>query len=144
MRSFVVKIVFLYFLAWSFNVSAQSVVIKVTHIRNTKGVLQLKFYKNATSFDNDTPFMIKRVPKDKVVNGELSVKFHLDSGTYGIALIDDENNNGKMDYNFFGLPAEGFGFSNFYLTGMHKPKFSDFDFVLKKETKEVHIKIRYM
>jgi len=27
-------------------------------------------------------------------------------------LLDDENDNKKMDYNWFGLPQEGYGFSN--------------------------------
>lgn len=42
------------------------------------------------------------------------------------------------------LPNEGFGFSNYYHKGMSQPSFNQFDFYLKKETKEIEIKIRYM
>jgi uncharacterized protein (DUF2141 family) len=33
-------------------------------------------------------------------------------GAYAIMLIDDENNNGKLDTNFLGIPSEGCGASN--------------------------------
>ena len=35
----------------------------------------------------------------------------LPSGTYALALIHDENGNGKLD-TMMGIPREGFGFSN--------------------------------
>lgn len=34
------------------------------------------------------------------------------SGTYAVTVLDDTNNNGKMDFNFLGLPKKGYGFSN--------------------------------
>ncbi|MCC6370579.1 MAG: DUF2141 domain-containing protein, partial [Bacteroidia bacterium] len=67
----------------------------------------------------------------------------LKPGVYGIAILDDENTNEKMDYGWF-LPKEGFGFSDYYHSNMSHPKFESFDFVLKKEAKKVEIKLRYL
>lgn len=36
----------------------------------------------------------------------------IEGGTYAIKLFHDENDNGKMDTNMFGIPKEGYGFSN--------------------------------
>lgn len=36
----------------------------------------------------------------------------LQPGRYAVAVIHDENGNGKLDTNAFGMPTEGFGFSN--------------------------------
>ncbi len=75
----------------------------------------------------------------------MMVKFSLDPGIYGLSLLDDENSNGKMEYNFFGIPKEGFGFSDYYHTGITKPKFDAFKFSIDKDqTKRITIRIRYM
>ncbi|MBB1390840.1 DUF2141 domain-containing protein [Shewanella sp. SG44-6] len=33
-------------------------------------------------------------------------------GQYAIRFFQDENNNGTLDTNLFGMPSEGYGFSN--------------------------------
>jgi uncharacterized protein (DUF2141 family) len=47
--------------------------------------------------------------------------------------LDDENSTGKMEYNMFGIPREGFGFSNYYHKGLLKPHFDAFSFSVKKK-----------
>lgn len=49
------------------------------------------------------------------MNGVLSVQLKLEQGEFGIALIDDENENSELDRNSIKVPKEGFGFSDFYL-----------------------------
>jgi uncharacterized protein (DUF2141 family) len=36
----------------------------------------------------------------------------LPPGQYAVQVMHDENDNGKFDTNFVGLPIEGYGFSN--------------------------------
>ena len=38
--------------------------------------------------------------------------FQVPPGRYAVVVIHDENSNMKLDRNFFGIPTEGFGFSN--------------------------------
>ncbi|MDD4150792.1 MAG: DUF2141 domain-containing protein, partial [Bacteroidales bacterium] len=64
-------------------------------------------------------------------------------GQYGIALLDDENNDKQMNYSFF-IPTEGFGFSNYYATGLSKPSFDKFCFDFGKKDKTIVIKVRYI
>lgn len=61
-------------------------------------------------------------------------------GRYGIAVFHDENNNGKVDTNFLGLPKEGFGFSR--ITPMRKPSFDETSFELKKRAR-APVRLRY-
>ena len=50
-----------------------------------------------------------------------------------------------MDYNFLGIPKEGFGFSNYYHTGLTKPKLNSFAFeVLENKNTKVEVKMKYM
>ena len=75
--------------------------------------------------------------------GALIVSYAVKPGTYGIAILDDENNNQKMDYGLL-LPKEGFGFSDYYHTGMSQPDFRKFSFVMGNASKTVFIKLRYL
>jgi uncharacterized protein (DUF2141 family) len=117
--------------------------IKITDVRSTTGNFILGFYKDSKSFKKRQPFKWDKVAKKDMQNGVLVFKTALPPGTYGIALLDDENNNGKVDYGFF-LPIEGFGFSGYIHRGMSIPTFKDFDFQHISADKEVVIKVKYI
>lgn len=46
-------------------------------------------------------------------------------GKYAIVVIHDENRNGELDTNLFGIPTEGHGFSSGAEVTMSAPSFSD-------------------
>jgi uncharacterized protein (DUF2141 family) len=129
--------------AGSPHLQAQSLHIYITGFRNTMGSVQLAVFKCQKSFEKDTPFLSQTLPKSRIRNGELKVVLNLPPDTYGIAVLDDENENGKMDYSFF-VPREGFGFSDYIHSGLTRPRFSDFSFSLREELKVVKIRIKYM
>jgi uncharacterized protein (DUF2141 family) len=122
----------------------QTLNVHVTGIRNNSGNIRLAFYNTSPAFDNEKPLFVKTLSKSNLSQNALKISYSdLKPGVYGIAILDDENKNEKMDYGLF-LPKEGFGFSDYYLTGVKRPKFESFDFVLKNEIKTVEIKVRYL
>jgi uncharacterized protein (DUF2141 family) len=126
------------------QISAQTLTIHVAGIRNAEGSIRLGFYADSESFDKEKALFFRTVTKTGMSKGQLTFTLYdIKPGTYGIAVLDDENNNQKMDYGLI-LPKEGFGFSDYYHSGMTRPKFSQFDFVLGKESKSVTIVMRYM
>jgi uncharacterized protein (DUF2141 family) len=140
-----VKILIGFLLAVSFiQMTAQSLNIKIENIRDTTGIIFLAFFRDDGSFHEGKPFMVKKVSKESMVNGSLSVSLCIEAGHYGIALLDDENSDDRMEYNWLGIPREGFGFSDFYARGLRRPAFSDFDFDVKDSTKNIRIVIRYI
>ncbi|MFH2143242.1 MAG: DUF2141 domain-containing protein [Bacteroidota bacterium] len=42
----------------------------------------------------------------------LVTSVELKQGKYGLTLLDEGISYGDMDYNFMGIPTEGYGFSN--------------------------------
>lgn len=46
------------------------------------------------------------------------------AGTYAVTVLDDTNMDGKMDFNFIGLPKKGYGFSNDAKATLSPPSFS--------------------
>lgn len=117
--------------------------IKVTEIRSPKGKILLNVFKDNFSYDDEKPFKQLAFDKKEINNGTLNISCELEPGTYGFTVVDDENNNGKIDKNFIGVPKEGFGFSNFFMEKMKKPKFDDFKVDLKTQSKII-IRVKYM
>lgn len=123
---------------------SQTLTVKVSGIRNAKGTIRLAFFATSTEYKTEKPKITKIVKKDILKNGTMTMSFKdIPQGKYGVALLDDENNNQLMEYSFF-LPVEGFGFSDYYHTGLKKPDFNNFCFLLGKEDKTILIKVRYM
>lgn len=77
-------------------------------------------------------------------NGVLTAQIELPKGTYGIAVLDDENKDSEMNYTFLGMPPEGFGFANYYHTGFSYPKFEDFKFNHTSSSLTHIVKLRYL
>lgn len=127
------------------SIQAQNIEVLFSNIRSPRGQIVVKVFKDDKGFDEDKPFRIVKFPKAGIIKGEMTGKLSLEPGTYGLALLDDENSNGEMEYNFVHMPKEGFGFSNYYLTGLSKPHFEKFQFTLNKDQKpKINMKIRYL
>ena len=118
-------------------------ILNVSEIRNKNGVIRLGIYKNNSTFQEEKPFLVKSFSKDKKIDGKLTFSFSVNVGEFGIALLDDENENGKMDYSFF-IPQEGFGFSNYFHSGLRMPTFENFKFVVtKNNSTKINLVIKY-
>ncbi len=119
-----------------------SITITVTNIRNHKGVIRFKFFDDATPFPHDTGFRKVVVKKSEISGDSFTVTYDGFTSQYmGIALLDDENDNWKLDMGWF-LPKEGHAFSNYYHTALRKPVYRDFRFLLTGN-KKVVMKMKY-
>lgn len=123
------------------NISAVNV--SITGIRNASGSIRIGLYTSESTFEDEIPLKRIILPKTNLRSGQVTTTFQVPYGTYGIALMDDENGNEEMDYGFL-LPEEGFGFSNYYHTGLSKPSFSDFKFSVQGSVMNVTVKMKYM
>ncbi len=132
-----------FFILMSACVLAQTITLHVTGIRSNSGSIRIQFFDTKKNFDDEKPLFTKTAPKMSMNGGALIVSYAVKPGTYGIAILDDENNNQKMDYGLL-LPKEGFGFSDYYHTGMSQPDFRKFSFVMGNASKTVFIKLRYL
>ncbi len=78
-----------------------------------------------------------------IVNEKCTAVFDsLPKGEYAVACFHDENNNGKLDKNFLGMPSEGVGASNNAKGFLGPPKFKDAKFVVETNTTQ-NISIAY-
>ena len=125
------------------KVNDPNVKIVIEGVRSDIGKIVIAVFKDQEGFKNRKP--VKRVELNKSEFVENEIVLSLDAGVYGISVLDDENNNNKMDYNFLGMPKEGFGFSNYYHKGLSKPHFDKFKFEIKNTSVElIEIKLKYI
>jgi len=64
-------------------------------------------------------------------------------GTYALAVIHDENMNGKLDTNWLGIPKEGYGFSNDVKALLGAPSFSAASFKYDGGTLDLMVSLHY-
>lgn len=131
------------FLAAALSTSAadtqvSTVTVDVTNIDAMRGTLIVVLYDNKADFDGGEPLQLSKVP---VSEQQHKLTFDkLVPGTYAVKLFHDENDNGKLDTNFLGIPSEGYGFSN--NGGAFGPSsFADAAFSVAADTK-INIKLR--
>lgn len=140
----ILKIIFTWLLISGSIAFGQNLTVTFTNIRNANGVFRVGFFTNQETYDSGDPAFYKTVSKAGIQNNTLTVTFHdIPEGIYGIAVLDDENENDKTDFGIF-LPIEGFGFSNYSVSMLQVPKFSDFDFVYQKPKTQVTIQLKYL
>ena len=145
MKSFKLFSLFIILLVSEYSYSQLSgqLILNVSEIRNKNGILRIGIYKDNSTFQEKKPFLVKSFSKDKLIDGKLTFSFSIDVGEFGIALLDDENENGEMDYSFF-IPQEGFGFSNYFHSGLRMPTFENFKFmVTKNNSTKINLIIKY-
>jgi uncharacterized protein (DUF2141 family) len=126
-------------------VAAGELQLSVDHLRNERGQLLVAIYSADAreSFPKHPELALKRlvVPADRSAQA-----LHIDGlppGRFAVSVVHDENANGTMDHNFFGLPTEGFGFSNNPTVRFSLPSFDDAAFTLDSEPRQLHVSLTY-
>ena len=122
---------------------AQSATLNLKGIRNQKGHIQVSVFENAKQFEDEEPAKILYFDKKDVVKGNKSININLNPGNYGITILDDEDDSKDMTYRLGIYPREGVGFSNYKLSGMTKPKFTDFDFTVQNGNLQILVDMKY-
>jgi uncharacterized protein (DUF2141 family) len=126
------------------STGAQNVTVRVTDLRSDKGLVRACMTTRADLFPNcrDDPHAHRKV----IPAGQASTItfFQVVPGAYAIALLHDENGNGKADRALGMMPKEGFGFSRDAKVRMAPPRFEDAVFNHDAKPQNLTIRMRYL
>ena len=101
---------------------AADVTVTVDHIENADGLVYITLWGSADTWLDDKK-SLQNIGQQAVV-GQLTYVLHdVAPGRYAIATFHDENDNGRMDFNFIGYPTEGFAFSRDVRPFLSAPSF---------------------
>jgi uncharacterized protein (DUF2141 family) len=118
----------------------QTLTVQITNIKNDEGQIAVALYNSAKDFMK-TRYQGKTT---KAAKGEVEIVFeNIPSGSYSLSVMHDANVNEKLDSNLFGIPKEGFGFSNNAMGTFGPPSFEKAK-VEVSSTKSISIAMRYM
>ena len=136
------KIVLLIFITGlSILLNAQNdnnIIINISNISSNEGQILVKLYNSEESFLKT----IYRLEKATINNNKAQLTFrNIGKGIYTFAVFHDRNGNGKMDFNFLGMPKEGVASSNNAKGFFGPPAFEDAKFEVKNEDHVQHIKM---
>jgi uncharacterized protein (DUF2141 family) len=118
--------------------------VVITGLHSDAGEVSVALFNEAAAFPKH-PEKAVAILYSKIRNGKSEAVFeNLSPGEYAISVFHDENNNKKMDSNFFGVPKEGVGASNNAKGHLGPPKYQDAKFVFIGPDLTMSITITYL
>src|SRR5215813_2778041 len=117
-----------------------TLILKVTGLRSEKGQVKIAVFNSSEKWLSEQPIYSSTINVDsQIVTWRIN---DVPYGDYGVAVFHDENSNGKMDKNVFGIPLEPYGFSNNVRVTFGPPKWEEAKFTVKGSTVEVSIGVK--
>ena len=118
--------------------------VKAEGLRSDRGQVICELYSSAEGFPAKPEKAVAKVSA-AIHQGQASCEFAgLAAGTYAVALIHDENGNGRLDTNFLGIPREGVGATNNARSRFGPPKFDEAAFHYTGGVLELVVKMGYL
>ena len=106
-----------------FATAQNTVTVTVTGLKSSNGNLMLEMV--------DAKGKVVAQKLETISNKKSTIVIEdVKQGTYAIRFFHDENNNQKMDTGTFGIPTEGYGFSNNARGFMGPPDLEDMLFTV--------------
>ncbi len=116
--------------------------VTVSGLRSNLGEVHVALYDDADRFPEDGKYLISSAIS--ATAGEVTVAFKdLAAGNYALAVYHDENGNNEFDQGIFGVPLEGYGFSNNASVFFGPPDFEEAAVTLAEPAADIKIRMTY-
>lgn len=118
--------------------------VKILDIRNSTGAVACALFESSIGFPTEYLHAASRIMVIKVRDRQARCDFEdIAPGSYALAVVHDENMNGKLDVNWLGIPIEGYGFSNDASALLGAPSFSAASFPYNGQNLEMTLGLHY-
>jgi uncharacterized protein (DUF2141 family) len=130
--------------AFSQSSSCPGIHIKILNIKNSTGTIACALFESSSGFPIEYLRYATSIMAIEIRDKQARCDFlGILPGTYALAVIHDENRNGKLDTSWLGAPKEGYGFSNNPKIFLSAPSFSAATFRYDGENLELTITLNY-
>ncbi|MCS6820631.1 MAG: DUF2141 domain-containing protein [Microscillaceae bacterium] len=138
----------LFILLTGFEIPSQksdkaTLILEITDIRSNMGKILLSVFNTPDGFPAQAEKAHRTLQYKVTGNTAIITIPDLPMGEYAIAILHDEDNNGKMNRNFLGVPKEGYGASNDARNMFSPPDYEKAKFLLNTPQKKMKIKMMY-
>jgi len=117
-------------------INSRTITLEIINVIENGGIIYVFIYSNEQSYRNrEANFMFQFASNSKVISHELSIPY----GEYAIAIFQDSNNNGQLDYGLFGIPRELVGMSNYLGRGFPANNFDKLKMSVNDTTDKITV-----
>ncbi len=116
--------------------------VDVTELRSGDGEVHLAVFATPETFPDSDAILAEAIVRAKAA-GVYWVFTGLKPGTYALAVYHDENENREFDSGFFGIPLEGYAFSNDAGVFFGPPDFADAAVTVPGKGARITIRMTY-
>ena len=124
--------------------SCPGIHVKVLNIKNSKGTVACALFDSPDGFPIEYLRYAASMMAIEIRDTQARCDFAaIPPATYALIVIHDENRNGKLDTNWMGVPAEGYGFSSDAKATLSAPSFSAAKFQYGGGALDLTIRLHY-
>jgi uncharacterized protein (DUF2141 family) len=122
--------------------SSANLTLTVNKIKSDKGVVRVLLFDKAAGFPDVVENAVKNASL-KIIGNKAVITFeNIPTGTYAISVFHDSENTGKLRTNNFGIPRDGYGFSNNASGTFGPPSFEKAAFKVNAGNNSVNIDLK--
>lgn len=123
------------------NRKTANINITIKGVKGRSGLMRIALFNGGSGFPSD-PHLATKTTSIKIQGSNVFYSFEdMPFGEYAISVIQDENQNEKIDTGMFGIPTEKYGFSNNPKINFGPPSFSECRFTLGKQHTQLTINL---
>ncbi|MEH6388960.1 DUF2141 domain-containing protein [Pseudomonas profundi] len=117
---------------------------RISDIRNSTGTVACALFESSKGFPTEFLRSATHITMMEVRDTQARCSFlDISPGTYALAVIHDEDRDGKLARNWLGIPREGLGFSSGARASMSAPSFEEASFSYDGQNLNMAIKLHY-
>lgn len=118
--------------------------VTIINLKNSAGTAACALFDSSRGFPSDYLRTATNISVSRIRDRQARCHFvDIPPGDYALAVVHDENMNGKLDKTWFGRPLEGYGFSNNARAELSPPSFADARFLYAGQDLELTVRLRY-
>lgn len=118
--------------------------VNILDIRNSTGKVACALFESPDGFPTEFVKSATNITMLEIRDTQARCHFlDIPPGTYALAVIHDENLDGKLATNWLGIPREGYGFSNDVTASMSAPSFDAASFEYDGQNLDMTISLNY-
>ncbi|KEO72458.1 DUF2141 domain-containing protein [Anditalea andensis] len=130
-------------LLFMINPDSTDLTVTITNLKEDTGVVRLAIFDKSSAFPDKAHQAYDKVIA-QVQGGKATAVFkNIKPGKYAISAFHDANNDGVINKNAFGIPKEGYGFSNDAMGSFGPPSFSAASFEVDENKNTHSFKLRH-
>ncbi len=120
---------------------ATDIEVNINNIKPIVGKLFIALDVKDTYDKDDKSNSFFSLRKKVLASSHKIIISDVNPGTYALSVFHDVDNNNKLSTNFFGVPSEGYGFSNNVVGSFSMPTFKEASFIINNKQKIISLNV---